>query len=87
MRTPVAVPLVRAPRKRGNRDKADPCTMVIFGGAGDLTKRKLMPGLYNLAVSRALPGGFAVVGVARREKSTLASTQILPPMTAMSPKR
>jgi glucose-6-phosphate 1-dehydrogenase len=47
----------------------DACTVVIFGASGDLTKRKLMPGLYNLALSRALPGGFAVVGVARREKS------------------
>ncbi len=47
----------------------DPCAVVIFGASGDLTKRKLMPGLYNLAVSRALPGGFAVCGVARREKS------------------
>ena len=34
-----------------------------------LTKRKLMPALYNLGVSRSLPSGFAVVGVARREKS------------------
>src|ERR1051325_6669213 len=47
----------------------DACAVVIFGASGDLTKRKLMPGLYNLAVSRALPGGFAVGGVARREKS------------------
>jgi glucose-6-phosphate 1-dehydrogenase len=47
----------------------DPCAVVIFGASGDLTKRKLMPALYNLAVSRALPGGFAVVGIARREKS------------------
>jgi glucose-6-phosphate 1-dehydrogenase len=47
----------------------EPCAVVIFGASGDLTKRKLMPGLYNLAVSRALPGGFAVVGVARRAKS------------------
>jgi glucose-6-phosphate 1-dehydrogenase len=46
MRTPVAVPLQRAPRKPGSRDKADPCTMVIFGGAGDLTKRKLIPAIY-----------------------------------------
>jgi glucose-6-phosphate 1-dehydrogenase len=47
----------------------DACSVVIFGASGDLTKRKLMPALYNLAVSRALPGGFAVVGVARRERS------------------
>ncbi len=47
----------------------DACAVVIFGASGDLTKRKLMPALYNLAVSRSLPSGFAVVGVARREKS------------------
>jgi glucose-6-phosphate 1-dehydrogenase len=47
----------------------DACAVVIFGASGDLTKRKLMPALYNLGVSRSLPSGFAVVGVARREKS------------------
>jgi glucose-6-phosphate 1-dehydrogenase len=47
----------------------DACAVVIFGASGDLTKRKLMPALYNLAVSRALPGGFAVIGVARRERT------------------
>ncbi len=46
-----------------------PFVVVIFGASGDLTKRKLLPALYNLAVSRMLPSGFAVVGVARREKS------------------
>ena len=47
----------------------DACAVVIFGASGDLTRRKLMPALYNLAVGRSLPGGFAVVGVARRPKS------------------
>jgi glucose-6-phosphate 1-dehydrogenase len=47
----------------------DACAVVIFGASGDLTKRKLIPALYNLGVSRSLPSGFAVVGVARREKS------------------
>ncbi|MBL8606921.1 MAG: glucose-6-phosphate dehydrogenase [Myxococcales bacterium] len=47
----------------------DACAVVIFGASGDLTRRKLMPALYNLAVSRSLPSGFAVVGVARREKT------------------
>src|SRR5688572_25332142 len=47
----------------------DACAVVIFGASGDLTKRKLVPALYNLGISRSLPGGFAVVGVARREKS------------------
>jgi len=46
---------------------ADPCTMVIFGATGDLTRRKLVPALYNLARDRLLPAGFAVVGFARRD--------------------
>jgi glucose-6-phosphate 1-dehydrogenase len=48
---------------------SDPCAIVIFGASGDLTRRKLMPALYNLARDRSLPGGFAVVGVGRREKT------------------
>src|SRR5580698_3754976 len=44
---------------------ADPCVMVIFGAAGDLTRRKLIPALYNLAKSDLLSKEFAVVGVAR----------------------
>ena len=47
---------------------ARPCAFVIFGASGDLTRRKLFPAVYNLAQSRLLPGGFAVVGVARRPK-------------------
>jgi glucose-6-phosphate 1-dehydrogenase len=47
----------------------DACVVVIFGASGDLTRRKLMPALYNLAISRSLPSGFAVVGIARKEKS------------------
>ncbi|MGC2657481.1 MAG: glucose-6-phosphate dehydrogenase [Bryobacteraceae bacterium] len=42
----------------------DPCTMVIFGVTGDLTKRKLIPSLYNLAKKKLLPMEFALVGVA-----------------------
>ncbi|HXE71970.1 MAG TPA: glucose-6-phosphate dehydrogenase [Candidatus Nitrosotenuis sp.] len=44
---------------------ADPCVMVIFGGAGDLTRRKLVPSLYNLARQGLLNRSFAVVGLAR----------------------
>lgn len=43
----------------------DPCVMVIFGASGDLTKRKLIPALYNLAKGDLLSREFAVVGVAR----------------------
>ena len=48
---------------------APPCTVVIFGAAGDLTKRKLVPALYNLKTHGLLPKEFAIVGVARREKT------------------
>src|SRR5215471_20049594 len=48
---------------------APPCTVVIFGSAGDLTKRKLLPSLYNLKAAGLLPREFAIVGVARREKT------------------
>ncbi|MEP6756015.1 MAG: glucose-6-phosphate dehydrogenase [Chthonomonadales bacterium] len=41
---------------------ADPTAFVIFGASGDLTKRKLIPALYNLACSNLLPPGFAVMG-------------------------
>lgn len=43
----------------------DPCTVVIFGASGDLTKRKLVPSLYRLAEQNLLPGEFAIVGTAR----------------------
>jgi glucose-6-phosphate 1-dehydrogenase len=41
-----------------------PCVFVIFGASGDLTRRKLIPALYNLAVSRLLPAGMTIVGFA-----------------------
>jgi glucose-6-phosphate 1-dehydrogenase len=44
---------------------ADPAVLVIFGASGDLTRRKLLPAIYNLAESRHLPGEFAILGVAR----------------------
>lgn len=43
--------------------------MVIFGGTGDLTHRKLIPALYNLECEGLLPEDFAIVGVGRRSKS------------------
>lgn len=44
----------------------DPNVLVIFGATGDLTARKLMPGIYNLARNRLLPASFALLGVGRR---------------------
>ena len=45
----------------------EPCTVVIFGASGDLTKRKLVPALYTLMAERLLPPSFSVVGFARKE--------------------
>lgn len=42
---------------------APPCTLVIFGAHGDLTKRLLMPALYNLVVAGHLPDAFRILGV------------------------
>jgi len=52
-----------------SRQRPDPCSVVIFGATGDLTHRKLIPALYNLAVDGELPPGSDIIGFARREKS------------------
>jgi glucose-6-phosphate 1-dehydrogenase len=64
---PEIIPITR--QQRVGRP-ADPCTMVIFGAAGDLTRRKLIPALYNLAKNQLLSREFAIVGIARRSIST-----------------
>lgn len=46
-----------------------PCNVVIFGASGDLTYRKLIPALYNIAVDGDLPAALSIVGFARREKT------------------
>ena len=48
----------------------DPCVMVIFGASGDLTKRKLIPALYNLAKDHLLAQEFALIGYARAGMTT-----------------
>jgi glucose-6-phosphate 1-dehydrogenase len=42
---------------------AGPCSLVLFGAAGDLTKRKLVPALFNLLKAALLPENFAVMGI------------------------
>ena len=49
---------------------APPCAMVIFGAAGDLTKRLVVPALYDLVEAKRLPEGFQLVGVDLASKST-----------------
>src|SRR5947208_14914173 len=46
-----------------------PCTIVIFGATGDLTHRKFVPALYNLAADGDLPPAVEIVGFARRPKN------------------
>jgi glucose-6-phosphate 1-dehydrogenase len=53
----------------GTALEPQPCTLVIFGGAGDLARRKLLPALYNLRLDGILPANFAVVGFARTDHS------------------
>ena len=45
----------------------DPCAIVIFGASGDLTKRKLIPSLYNLCSYGLLPTNFSITGIARTQ--------------------
>ena len=52
------------------RRSPDPCALVVFGASGDLTRRKLFPALYSLAVRGLLPEQFGVVGVARTQQTT-----------------
>src|SRR6202034_1375529 len=61
---------------------AGPCCMVIFGAAGDLTKRLVVPSLYNLACAKLLPAEFAIVGVDLADHSDEDWRQSLEAMTA-----
>ncbi len=55
----------------------DPCAIVIFGALGDLTRRKLLPALYNLRCNGLLPREFAIVGVGRSEMDDAAFRETL----------
>ena len=54
---------------RAGAEGVAPCTMVIFGASGDLTVRKLIPGLYELYGRGLLPDRFAVLGAGRTAMS------------------
>jgi glucose-6-phosphate 1-dehydrogenase len=60
------------PALKASPRRADPCVIVIFGAAGDLTKRKLIPALYNLAKDGLIADQLAVIGVARAPLSSEA---------------
>src|SRR4029077_20021319 len=54
----------------GKPPPADPCVMVIFGASGDLTKRLLVPALFNLACNGLLSEHFTVAGMAMDDWTT-----------------
>ncbi|MCX4091282.1 glucose-6-phosphate dehydrogenase [Nocardia sp. alder85J] len=56
---------------------AGPCSVVIFGVTGDLSRKKLMPAIYDLVNRGLLPPAFALVGFARREYSDEDFAQIV----------
>jgi len=60
--TPISAPALH--------DRADPCTMVIFGALGDLSRRKLLPAIYQLMKEHLVADTFSVLGVGRDEHMT-----------------
>jgi glucose-6-phosphate 1-dehydrogenase len=54
---------------RPDRERADPCTMVICGALGDLSRRKLLPAIYQLMAEHLVDPDFAVVGIGRETLS------------------
>src|SRR6202451_494473 len=59
-----------APSKAAHGRPGDPCVFVIFRATGDLTKRLLMPSLYNLLAHKLLPDKFAIIGVSKEQISS-----------------
>lgn len=53
------------------KKNTEPTVIVIFGGSGDLTWRKLMPALYNLYLDKWLPEKFMIIGLGRNDMSDM----------------
>jgi glucose-6-phosphate 1-dehydrogenase len=58
---------LRDPQDRRLPRIPEPCALVIFGGTGDLARKKLVPAVYDLANRGLLPPGFVMLGFARRD--------------------
>ncbi len=67
MTAPIEASVPRTLPRTGR--EAPPCAFVVFGATGDLTHRKLLPAIYNLAANDSLPQRFGGVGVSRRDMS------------------
>ena len=68
---------LREPKDRRLPRIAGPCGLVLFGVTGDLSRKKLMPAVYDLANRGLLPPGFSLVGFARREWADQDFAQIV----------
>jgi glucose-6-phosphate 1-dehydrogenase len=68
---------LRDPEDRRLPRIAGPCGMVLFGVTGDLSRKKIMPAIYDLANRGLLPPGFSLVGFARRDWADQDFAQIV----------
>lgn len=68
---------LRLPSDRRLNRIAGPSALIIFGVTGDLSRKKLMPAVYDLANRGLLPPGFALVGFARRDWETSDFAQVV----------
>jgi glucose-6-phosphate 1-dehydrogenase len=68
---------LRDPEDRRLPRIAGPCGMVLFGVTGDLSRKKIMPAIYDLANRGLLPPGFSLVGYARRDWNNQDFAQIV----------
>jgi len=57
-------------RRVSSEAKAGTCAIIIFGGSGDLTRRKILPALFNSAKEGLLPENFSVIGAGRPAMTT-----------------
>src|ERR1700687_4253905 len=69
MRSTQEPPIAETALDDENAPVAPPCAMVIFGAAGDLTKRLVVPALYDLATAKRLPNEFRLIGVDLADKT------------------
>jgi glucose-6-phosphate 1-dehydrogenase len=68
---------LRDPEDRRLPRIAGPCGLVLFGVTGDLSRKKVMPAIYDLANRGLLPPGFSLVGFARRDWADQDFAQIV----------
>ena len=68
---------LRDPQDRRLPRIAGPCGMVLFGVTGDLSRKKVMPAIYDLANRGLLPPGFSLIGFARRDWADQDFAQIV----------